>query len=146
MMPYMDPSRIVTAGSDIDPQLGLASAPFATWIGVIEVDPGGEARLLRSGGDEDTLPGSPATAALVEAWLARDDSPVDPGTAVWLPLAMLYPVLEHLSPKDAFDVATRMPAPRAEFVARRGDRRALALRAALVDGRAGWIGGCPTSA
>lgn len=139
-------TRIVVADSDVDPQLQLASAPFATWMGVIEVDARGDALLLRFCGDEDRITGSPAMASRVEAALRGAGQPVAPSTGVWLPLATLYPVLEHLSPHDAFDVASRMAGPRAEHVGAPGVRRAMVLRAALVDGRAGWIGACPVVA
>lgn len=132
---------IELADPAVDSALQLASAPFATWIGVIEAKPSGSAFLLRRDGEEDEIATDPALARRIEAVCAEGALHLVPGTAIWLPTAVLYPVLQHLSPADAFDVASRMAAPRVEFVDG-GTRSPMELRAALIDQQAGWVAGC----
>lgn len=137
--------RLAPAGA-VDPALMLASAPFSTWIGAIQIDADGTALMLRSTGDEDEFPvEAPLRAAIAEA-LAADGTSIEPGSATWLPLARLYPVLHHLPVEEGFDVATRMPCPRVEWIGRgraAADRIPVELRVALIDGTVGWAGGCP---
>ena len=136
--------RVTIAPPDHDPALGLASAPFATWIGTVQVDPAGDAFLLRSTGDEDRIAGHAEHASLAEAALTEAGVDVAPGSGVWLPLAALYPVLEHLPLDEALGVAARMPAPRAERIGTGSSPRPLVLRAARLDAAVGWIGACPS--
>jgi hypothetical protein len=140
-MASADPRIRFADDAALDPQLQVASAPFATWIGTIQVDADGAAHLLRSSGDEDRYPVDPATRAVIAGALD-----VEPQATAWLPVGVIYPVLEHLAASDAFDVASRMPAPRAEHVGL--DTPApvpIELRAALVDGVPGWCGAASRS-
>lgn len=133
-------TRVQLAAAELDPQLQVASAPFATWIGTIQVDASGDALLLRGSGDEDRIVTHAEHAHLIEQALEAAGAPVLAGTGTWLPLRQLYPVLAHLDAREAFDVASRMPAPRVEHVGLGRPSRPLVLRAALIDGEPGWCG------
>jgi hypothetical protein len=135
-MPPAEPRIQFADDVALDPQLQVASAPFATWIGTIQVDADGTANLLRSSGDEDAYPVDPAVRAAIATALD-----VELVATAWLPIGAIYPVLEHLDASEAFDVASRMPAPRAEHVGLGTPGPvAIELRAALVDGVPGWCG------
>lgn len=133
------PHTVRLASGSVDPQLQVASAPFSTWLGVIQVRDDA-AHLLRSSGDEDRLPFDAGVRLAVEQALVADGAVIEPGSGCWLPVNGLYPVLAHLSVDDAFDVASRMPAPRAEWLQAGESPAPLELRAAILDGVAGWCG------
>ena len=125
------------AVADFDPQLHASSAFFTTWTGVIRVDAAsGDALVLRRTGDEEHIETPLELAAAIAAAYTASGTAVTPGSGIWLPLARLVPVLEHLSVEDALATCARMQLP--ALHAR--DGTALDVRPARIAGRAGWCG------
>lgn len=135
MEPAPDRPDVHLVDANFDPQLHASSAFFATWTGTIRVDAAGEASVLRRSGDEDVVATSPThAAAIVDAFIAAG-APVDAGASgVWLPLAQLVPVLEHLAVADAVATCAGMQPPRVEAV----DGSELLVRPGRIGDRAGW--------